>query len=283
MNNWACNCPLCRVLVHPILRLLAPNREKGHVQKPPEQKQQAITKESEEKEETSSVKRSEETSSSEENLSKGSEAGEREQRKEEKKEAQEESVESKQQIEGVVQQSERGLQGQTIQSIVEPIQPQQQPGQGEIKLVIPEEVREKIERLEEELEKLRSELKEALENISEALIDVRAAVVENINPFLMANGDRQTADMPSPSVDAGHIVELVRALNEELDKFNPNTLVELIDGLAESGSIGESTARILKALVKAVSEMKKKGVSVDEQIRLITLLLSRRVKSKRVG
>lgn len=272
MSIWACNCPLCRVLVRPILRLLAPDQRRDHAQNP--SKQQVIVEKREERE-TIDVKRQEETDLGKKNMLEGSKVREREQRKE----AQVENIETKQQKKDTIQQIEHNMQRQATQSIVGPMQPQQ-PKQEEVKPVVPKEVKEKIEKLERELGELRSELKEALESISEALIDVRAAVVENVNPFLTTNGDKQMLDMLASNVDIDNIVELIKVLNEELDKFNLDALVELIDSLAESGSISEANARILKALVKTVSEMKRRGVSVDEQVRLITLLLNRQVKSK---
>lgn len=275
MSIWACNCPLCRVLVRPILRLLAPDQRRDHAQNP--SKQQVIVEKVEKKEEreTIDVKRQEETDLGKKNMLEGSKVREREQRKE----AQVENIETKQQKKDTIQQIEHNMQRQATQSIVGPMQPQQ-PKQEEVKPVVPKEVKEKIEKLERELGELRSELKEALESISEALIDVRAAVVENVNPFLTTNGDKQMLDMLASNVDIDNIVELIKVLNEELDKFNLDALVELIDSLAESGSISEANARILKALVKTVSEMKRRGVSVDEQVRLITLLLNRQIKSK---
>lgn len=272
MSIWTCNCPLCRVLVRPILRLLAPDQRRDHAQNP--SKQQVIVEKREERE-TIDVKRQEETDLGKKNMLEGSKVREREQRKE----AQVENIETKQQKKDTIQQIEHNMQRQPTQSIVGPMQPQQ-PKQEEVKPVVPKEVKEKIEKLERELGELRSELKEALESISEALIDVRAAVVENVNPFLTTNGDKQMLDMLASNVDIDNIVELIKVLNEELDKFNLDALVELIDSLAESGSISEANARILKALVKTVSEMKRRGVSVDEQVRLITLLLNRQIKSK---
>jgi len=274
MDIWACNCPLCRVLVHPILRLFISSQEMGHGEPPP--RQQAGVGEGEEGvEKLDSIEHSKTDIGGKNRLSEDSRAWKREVEKEEREEG-----ENKQQDENMVRQSGRGWQEQSMPSIVELAQPQEQPRQEEVKPAIPEEVRKKIEKLENELGKLRNELKEALESITEALIDVRAAVVENVNPFFATDGGRQLAPVFGAGIDVEHLVELIRMLNEELDKFNLDTLVELIDGLAESGSISEASARTLKALVKAVSKMREKGVSVDKQIRLITLLLNKQVKSK---
>jgi len=276
MGIWACNCPLCRVLVHPILRLLVSGQEVDNARKP---SKQDVVVESVESENPDSVERGEEASLDKKSLLEESKAGGKESR------GGGGGIEGGQQSGDVAQRADHGKQQQAMLNIVQnPAtlpQLQEQLGQRDVKPVVPEEVRERIEKLEKELGKLRSELKEALESISEALIDVRAAVVENVNPFFTTNGGKQVLDTLGASVDVEHIVELIKALNEELDKFDMGTLVELIDSLAESGSIGEGSARVLKALVKAVSEMKRKGVSVDEQIRLITLLLNRKVKNNR--
>jgi len=278
MGIWACNCPLCRVLVHPILRLLVSGQEVVNARKP---LKQDVMVESGENEKPNSVEREEGASLDKKSLLEGSNAREKEGRGGERVGG----MEGRRQSGDVVQQTNHGMQEQAIQNTVQnpatSLQLQEQSRQREVRPMVPEEVRERIEKLEKELGKLRSELKEALESISEALIDVRAAVVENVNPFFTTNGGKQMPDILATNVDVEHIVELIKALNEELDKFDMGTLVELIDSLAESGSIGEGSARVLKALVKAVSEMKRKGVSVDEQIRLITLLLNRKVKNNR--
>jgi len=275
MDIWACNCPLCRALVHPILKLLVIGQEANNKQR--HTKQQITTIGKGEGERLSDTEQLEGISVTERSqLGEGGIKGGKQENVEESNGG------SKQQNKDVSNQTMYSLQVQTIQDTAATPQPQEKLEQKEVKTVIPEEVKERIEKLENELGKLRSELKEVLESISEALIDVRAAVVENINPFLSTNGSKQMLDTLNVGVSVEHVVELIKVLNDELAKFNPNALVELIDCLAESGSISERDARMLKALVKIVSEMKRKGITVDEQIRLITLLLGKRSRTIKV-
>lgn len=278
MDLWPCACPLCRIFVHPILRLFIPNQEQAKPAKAPPEQHTNIE--------------GGKGGTGKPNLARPLEVEmDKKALQRTNGQVQEENRENENRIEKIEGQQNANTsrsngsnqQEPRLPNIAGPIQPQVQPKLEEVRPTIPEEVKERIEKLEKELGRLRSELKEALDSITDALIDVRAAVVENINPFLATNGGKPMLLEFNVSMDINHITEMVRMLNETLDKFNSDILIELIDSLAESGSISEASARTLKALVKAVSEMKRKGIDVNEQIRLITLILSNHVKSNRGG
>ncbi len=230
---WRCSCPLCRLLVHPMLRRLGVletriERLSTPTVGEPTPRQAPISE---------PLETSESPPSSLESTVSTSLA----------------SLES--QLSSVVEDTVNKLASSIRDSI-----------ESSNKVLI-----EHLDRLEETIGKLRKELKDLVSGMEDMMVEFREALSNFNNPFAggAENGKGVLLSALSTHPSSSSLVALLPSLRQLIDRIGLETVEELIEEYKESGILGEEEAKRLRAIARTIARLR--GRELDEKL-LIPLL-----------
>ncbi len=250
MASWSCNCPICRLFVHPVLQRVSPPRA------PP----------------TSSL--ATEAPPEEAAVSKFEALAERAP-----------ITPNKGEQEQVTNLEEMLPQPQIY--VVEARKAEETEGHVEmeaepraVEVTIPQELIERIEQLEEEVGKLRSELSTINESIKNILVETRELLAEATSPFNVlrmaqrpstghGNGGRKGGNGSGevkPSTRPSKFINIARIALKILNDFGKDKAIEIMRGYAEIGVIDKSTGETLVKIVDFVDRTRRMGISLEKQV-----------------
>ncbi len=130
---------------------------------------------------------------------------------------------------------------------------------------------EHLDRLEETIGKLRKELKDLVSGMEDMMVEFREALSNFNNPFIggAENGKGVLLSTLSTHPSSGSLVALLPSLRQLIDRVGLSAVEELIGEYQESGILGEEEARKLRAIARTVAKLR--GREIDEKL-LIPLL-----------
>ena len=262
--RWSCECPLCRIFIHPILKVLVRTKEaKGD--ESAKEVNRGTNKERVEKFHAEELKNIEKVTQipqvvniamntasqlptnviSIENM--GNIA---------KNEPGEESKKEREDISGI-----------------------------EVK--IPSEVLNKIKSLEDELTKIREYVNANINDIKSALIDIKSSIEELSSPFTMGEGSDvkevkhvdERLKGGGAVLDPASLEDITLWLNKVLNVVGLNKLEKLIDSYVKAGILSEDLGNALRSMALVIESLISENVSPEIQLQIITGLL-KLIKSK---
>ncbi|MEM4921320.1 MAG: hypothetical protein QXQ35_08415 [Candidatus Nezhaarchaeales archaeon] len=213
--RWVCGCPLCRILVHPILSSISSIE-------PTEQSHYRETEE----------------------------------------------VPREHTLEQVVAEVEPQPpeESKTTSSSANEVSPTPQL----IEVKVPEEVMERISKLEDEIKRVRDELSAVSEGLRNAVIEFKEVIAEASSPFSIlkknGNGNGRSKANGAHRIAPSTFVELLRVIDSMLNEMDKDTVIALLSGYFKAGIISEAIGSSLLELVELAYTMKSKGISVEKQI-----------------
>lgn len=228
MAGWRCNCPLCRLLVHPVLRRLGaggqggpavPRREAEAA--PPGEEATVVTP-----------------------LGPGEASGAT---------AGGEPLPpvSPKAVPVVDEELLEGFASKISASLREVVE-------GSNKVLL-----ERLDRIEENVGKLRKEVKELVAGMENVIVEFREALGELSNP-LFAQPPSGALQPPGGRAMGGayaaRLEALVGSLGELVEKAGLDTVLELLDEYVKAGLLSEEEARRLKALARTIAKLGSKKV-----------------------
>jgi hypothetical protein len=248
--NWSCNCPICRLFVHPVLRRVsaprAPPTSPLATEAPPEETTPPVNK----------------FEALAEKAPLPPEGGEQQQI------PPAESVTPQPQPQAV----EASVTEEAASS-KEKMEPQV------VEVSIPQELIERIEQLEEEVGKLRSELTTVNESIKSILVETRELLAEATSPFNVlrmaqkpsstGNGGKKEGNGGSkakPPTKPSKFVSIARIALKLLNDFGREKAIEIMRGYAEIGVIDKSVGETIVKIVDFVDRTKRMGIPLEKQI-----------------
>ncbi|HIQ03001.1 MAG TPA: hypothetical protein EYH40_01115 [Desulfurococcales archaeon] len=267
--KWKCNCPLCRIIIHPIIRTIE-SKYGGSAsyltQKP------ATTPETELPEFPEEVKLMmqrprEETSG---------------------KKASEEQEELP-----IIPSAPQTPNTHTVQSNQASIAPKEtELTPTQVKVEVPRELVERIDQLEEEIGKLRKELSTINESLKSVVLEFKEALAEASSPFNVlkapktvelnmkgVNDREKTGTLGSNPGYVGNsqlppskfIDLLILALNM-LERMDRKQAISLIKGYIDTGVLERNAGEALIKIVELANYMKSQGISIEDQISFLYTL-----------
>ena len=284
---WKCNCPLCRLLVHPVLRLVS-GKGKSSVEHVSEVKGGGEV--------------GEEVPLTEVPTPTTPAAKREEARQGEELELSVEEVAPP--LPTLPQGKEGGEQPQLPPEVPVPL-PQQPQAQQEqqartevkpqtIEVEVPKELVERIDQLEEEIGKLRKELSSINESLKNIVLEVKEALAEASSPFNVLSipekppkeqgfngGDgkeskKTSSDISKLSISSGmspsKFVELLMLVQNLLRKMSKDKAILILKGYIDAGVIDKNIGESLTKIVDFVDQLRKNGISIEEQIPYLYML-----------
>ncbi len=277
--TWKCNCPLCRVFVHPLLNRVSGKRE-GSLESLPGKE------EIEERIEEAGMEEPLITPPVPVEKSGGKGGGEGE----------EELIPP-----GPIPVPVAASTASPASPIaVPPVSPTQSPSQsveGQDKLTsplssvdvqIPKEFIERIDQLEEEIGRLRKELSTINESLKGIILEVKEVLAEASSPFNVLrtpvnetgkrekefNGGRkkisgngkQKVLASKAALPPSKFVYLTKIASDMLKKMGRERAIELVRGYIETGVLDKETGETLVKIIELVDKMRSHGLSVEEQL-----------------
>ncbi len=249
MASWSCNCPICRLFVHPVLRKVSPSGA------PPAS---PLATEASPEEISSPASKFEALA---EKAPLTLEGGEQ---------TQESPIET-----ALLQPQPQAIEASKAE---EAAPPEEEPRAVEV--TIPQELIERIEQLEEEVGKLRSELSTINESIKSILVETRELLAEAASPFNVlrmaqqpsagtgnggkkgGNGSGQEKLPTKPST----FIHIARIALKLLNDFGRDKAVEIMKGYAEIGVIDKSIGETLVKIIDFVDRTRRMGISLEKQV-----------------
>lgn len=227
--GWRCNCPLCRLLVHPVLRRLGaggqggpavPRREAGAA--PPGEEATVVTP-----------------------LGPGEGAG---------------TVAGGEPLPPVSPKAAPVVDEELLEGFASKISASlREVVEGSNKVLL-----ERLDRIEENVGKLRKEVKELVAGMENVIVEFREALGELSNPLfaqpLPAGGHQPPGGRAVGAAYAARLEALVGSLGELVEKAGLDTVLELLDEYVKAGLLSEEEARRLKALAKTIARLGSKKV-----------------------
>jgi len=234
MASWRCSCPICRLLVHPVLR-----RAGGS---------SAVTGLAESQRAAQSPRPSAETGG--ELQTEVGAAAEAPAIQSAPLSPPQQPVITEEVIEGLAVKVTEGL-----REVLE----------GSNKVLV-----ERLERIEENVGKLRKEIQGLVSSMENMIVEFREAISELSNPFAAAARPRIEIPMASggttlpPLASDGEtrLTALVRSLRQLVEQIGLETLEELIDEYVKAGVLKEEEARKIKAIARTLAKLR--GKDIDE-------------------
>ena len=135
---------------------------------------------------------------------------------------------------------------------------------------------ERLDRIEENLGKLRKEIQGLVSSMENVIVEFREAISELSNPLYAAQPGAPAGPaapgqaMAAPVAASGHLEALVRSLSELVEKAGLETVEELLDEYVKAGIIGEDEARRLRAIARTLSKLRGKKVDPSLILPLLT-------------
>jgi len=136
---------------------------------------------------------------------------------------------------------------------------------------------ERLERIEENVGKLRKEIQGLVSSMENMIVEFREALSELNNPFAMASrpgigpAALGGAHPPLPGNGDSKLVALIQSLRQLIEQVGLKTVEELIDEYVKAGVLKEEEARKIKAIALTLDKLR--GKKLDEST-LIPLLVS---------
>ncbi len=278
--TWKCNCPLCRIFVHPVLNRVS-GKSEGSVEALPQENVEEKISEVEEKGELLAPIA-----------------------KPEKPRGGGEGEEGSELIPPVPLPESASPTPNAPQATVSqvPLPPTATPTPSSsetegsaatappasIEVQIPREFAERIDQLEEEIGKLRKELSTINESLKGVILEVKEVLAEASSPFALLRtpleergkkekefngGKKKIKETSQPTVLASKVslppskfVYLTKLASDMLKKMGKEKAVELVKGYIETGVLDKKTGETLVKIIELVDKMHSYGLSVEEQL-----------------
>lgn len=252
MASWSCNCPICRLFVHPVLRRASLSRAPPTTPLATEallENESNVTTKFEAIAERAPLTAEEEMSS------------------------QEQSIELPPAQHTLPQVAEvAGLEESAPQG-------EEKEEQKVVEVTIPQELVERIEQLEEEVGKLRSELSTINESIKSIIVETRELLSEAASPFNVlrmvqqpsssgngkkkeVNGNGKVKPLTKPS----KFINLARIALKLLNDFGRDKAIEIMRGYAEIGVINKDIGDTIVKIVDFVDRTRRMGIPLEKQV-----------------
>ncbi|MET1101014.1 MAG: hypothetical protein ABWW69_00835 [Pyrodictiaceae archaeon] len=128
---------------------------------------------------------------------------------------------------------------------------------------------ERLDQVEESVGRLRKELQSLTDSLQNIIVELRDAISELSNPFGALRGGSSDFSALALNVDGGRVRKLsmlVSSLRMLIDKLGPETAKSIINEYAEKGLIGEDEAKRILAIISTLTKLRGKDVRVEELI-----------------
>lgn len=141
-----------------------------------------------------------------------------------------------------------------------------------IEVKVPEEVMERISRLEDEIKKVRDDLSTVSEGLRNAVIEFKEIIAEASSPFSLlkrdgnGGGNGKSKANGAQRIAPSTFVELLKVVDAMLSEMDKETVIALLSSYVKAGVIGETVGASLAEIVELAYIMKCKGISVEKQL-----------------
>lgn len=249
MARWRCSCPVCRLLVHPVLRRLGAVGEAGG---PSVARREAAAAPAVGETEVSPLASPAGPSVGEEEAAEGPAGG---------------PLSPKTVAAALDEELLEGFASKISASIREVVE-------GSNKVLL-----ERLDRIEENVGKLRKEIRDLVSSMENVIVEFREALGELSNPLFAQPGGMPGTGLAQAGAPAAQGLARLEALVESLatlvEKAGLDAVLELIDEYVRAGLLSEEEARKLKAIAKTVARL---GGKVEPRLLLPILAGSAEAK-----
>ncbi|BEP18211.1 hypothetical protein PYJP_15630 [Pyrofollis japonicus] len=245
MARWRCNCPICRIFVHPVLRRLGGGLSEERVAERP-------------------IRRAPLTPEGEEEKHAPQESPEM---------APSVTAEGAPQLQPVM--AAPSISEEVIEGIVGKVV------EG-MRTVLEENTKvmvERLDRIEENMGKLRKELQGLVSSMENIIVEFREAISELSNPLVAPSNPQQPGSIAASPGTAqsfkasSNVLNFAKSIIGLVDKTDPRIIEEIIDEYKKVGILSDKEAEKLAAIVKTVSRLKEKGLDNNTIITIISSML----------
>ncbi len=261
--RWRCECPICKIVVHPILKAIIRTKEVKNVEEGGNKGTEIITtrKEAEQIDKYEGI-----------DLGKVSRTPH--------------ATSTGAAIDVATQLPTNVVAATEIESIGGSSREEEQKQEGEkvskTEVKIPSEILDKIKLLEDELAKVRDYVNANINDIKSALIEIKSSIEELSTPFTMKKEvkDRSIKHIDeglrseSVSLDLKSLRDITLWLNKVLSMVGLSKLKKLIDSYVEAGILNETLGNALRSMALVVDSLRNENVRPEVQAQIITELLT---------
>ena len=128
-------------------------------------------------------------------------------------------------------------------------------------------VLERIEQLEESIGKVRVELKNIVDSLQEVVVELREMLSEASNPFTQVGATAVATSPQQPRVEG--LVRAARSIANIVSRAGLEVFDKVVDEYVKAGVIGEDEAKKLKALARGLATLGSRGVRAEDVIALL--------------